>query len=182
MCPPLFSEASLIVHLVKESACNAGHPGLIPGSGRSSGEVIQSCPTLCDPMDCSPADSSAHGILQARILHWVVISSSKSRTRLINETTTTAVLSTLRVSLTSYKTSPHFIEKQVESRGVERLVPGHIDGGPRVGRRSQGICVQSPCLLPVCSADRTRQAASLAVAWEAEGGTERPRWFQEELC
>ena len=118
----------------------------------------------------------------ARILQWVVISSSKSRTRLINETTTTAVLSTLRVSLTSYKTSPHFIEKQVESRGVERLVPGHIDGGPRVGRRSQSICVQSPRLLPVCSADRTRQAASLAVAWEAEGGTERPRWFQEELC
>ena len=29
---------------------------------------LQSCPTLCDPMDCSPPGSSAHGILQARIL------------------------------------------------------------------------------------------------------------------
>ena len=32
---------------------------------------------LCDPVDCSPPDSSVHGILQARILEWVVISFSK---------------------------------------------------------------------------------------------------------
>ena len=32
----------------------------------------QSYPTLCDPMDCSPPDSSVHRILQARILEWVV--------------------------------------------------------------------------------------------------------------
>ena len=31
-------------------------------------EVAQSCPTLCDPVDCSPPGSSIHGILQARIL------------------------------------------------------------------------------------------------------------------
>ena len=31
-------------------------------------KVAQSCPTLCDPMDYSPPDSSVHGILQARIL------------------------------------------------------------------------------------------------------------------
>ena len=31
-------------------------------------QSLQSCPTLCDPMDCSPPDSSVHGILQARIL------------------------------------------------------------------------------------------------------------------
>ena len=35
----------------------------------------QTCPTLCDPMDCSPPGSSVHGILQARILEWVAISS-----------------------------------------------------------------------------------------------------------
>ena len=35
--------------------------------------VTQSCPTLCDPMDCSPPDSSVHGILQTRILEWVAI-------------------------------------------------------------------------------------------------------------
>ena len=39
-------------------------------------EVAQSCPTLCDPVDCSPPGSSIHGILQARILEWVAISFS----------------------------------------------------------------------------------------------------------
>ena len=33
---------------------------------------LQSCPTLCDPMDCNLQVSSVHGILQARILEWVV--------------------------------------------------------------------------------------------------------------
>ena len=35
--------------------------------------VAQSCPTLCDPMDCSPPGSSVRGILQARILEWVAM-------------------------------------------------------------------------------------------------------------
>ena len=39
--------------------------------------VAQSCPTLCDPMDCSPPGSSGHGILQARVLDWVVIPFSR---------------------------------------------------------------------------------------------------------
>ena len=36
----------------------------------------QLCPILCNPIDCSPPDSCVHGILQVRILEWVVISSS----------------------------------------------------------------------------------------------------------
>ena len=43
--------------------------------------VSQSCPTLCDPMDCSPPGSSAHGISQARILEWVAIPFSRGCTR-----------------------------------------------------------------------------------------------------
>ena len=39
--------------------------------------VTQSCLTLCDTMDCSPPDSSVHGILQARILEWVAIPFSR---------------------------------------------------------------------------------------------------------
>ena len=38
---------------------------------------LQSCPTLCDPMDSSPSFSPAHRILQARTLEWVAISFSK---------------------------------------------------------------------------------------------------------
>ena len=38
---------------------------------------LPSCPTLCDPMDCSPPGSSVHGILQARILEWVAVASCR---------------------------------------------------------------------------------------------------------
>ena len=41
-------------------------------------EVAQSCPTLCDPMDCSLPSSSVHGIWQARVLEWVAIAFSMS--------------------------------------------------------------------------------------------------------
>ena len=37
----------------------------------------QSCPTLCNPMGCSPRGSSVHGIFQTRILEWVAVSSSR---------------------------------------------------------------------------------------------------------
>ena len=38
---------------------------------KSESEVVKSCPTLSDPMDCSPPGSSIHGIFQARGLEWV---------------------------------------------------------------------------------------------------------------
>ena len=43
--------------------------------------MAQSCPTLCDPMDCSPPGSSVHRILQARVLEWVAISFSRGSSR-----------------------------------------------------------------------------------------------------
>ena len=45
--------------------------------GKAKAFVAQSSPTLCDPMVCSPPGSSVHGILQARILEWVAIFSSR---------------------------------------------------------------------------------------------------------
>ena len=44
---------------------------------KSESEIAQSCPTLCDPVGCSPPDSSIQGILQVRILEWVAISFSR---------------------------------------------------------------------------------------------------------
>ena len=41
-------------------------------------QSLQLCPTLCNPMDCSPPGSSVHGILQARILEWAAMPSSRS--------------------------------------------------------------------------------------------------------
>ena len=55
----------------KESACNAG-------AAAAAAKSLQSCPTLCDPMDCSPPGSAIPGILQARTLGWVAISFSNA--------------------------------------------------------------------------------------------------------
>ena len=43
---------------------------------KSESEVAQSCPSLSDPMDCSPPGSSVHGIFQARVLEWGAIAFS----------------------------------------------------------------------------------------------------------
>jgi len=44
---------------------------------KKESEITQSCPILCDPMDCRLPDSSVHGIFQAKILEWVAISFSR---------------------------------------------------------------------------------------------------------
>ena len=43
---------------------------------KSESEVARLCPTLSDPMDCSPPGSSVRGIFQARVLEWVAIAFS----------------------------------------------------------------------------------------------------------
>ena len=44
----------------------------------AAAKSLQSCPTLCDPMDCSLPGSPVPGIFQARILEWVAISFSNA--------------------------------------------------------------------------------------------------------
>ena len=48
--------------------------------------VAYSCPTLCDPMGCSPLGSTVHGIVQARILEWVAVSFSRISSQPRNQT------------------------------------------------------------------------------------------------
>ena len=58
---------------------------------KSESEVAQSCPTLSDPMDCSPTGSSAHGIFQARVLEWGAIAFSgiyPEKTTILKDTCT----------------------------------------------------------------------------------------------
>ena len=61
-----------ILHLQHRDDSENG--GLI-GSG--GGSVSKSCPTLYNPMNCSPLGSSVHEILQARVLVWIAISFSR---------------------------------------------------------------------------------------------------------
>ena len=70
---------------LEAQSLTTGPPRQSPAAAAKS---LQSCPTLCDPIDGSPPGSSVHGILQARILEWVAISFSnlvaKSRLTLWN--------------------------------------------------------------------------------------------------
>ena len=53
----------------KKDSCSCVHKTLL---------LVLNRPTLCSPMDCSSPGTSVHGILQARILKWVAISSSRA--------------------------------------------------------------------------------------------------------
>ena len=57
-----------LLYQVKEAAAAAA----------AAAKLLQSCPTLCDPIDGSPSGSPVPGILQARTLEWVAISFSNA--------------------------------------------------------------------------------------------------------
>ena len=65
-----------VLFIIGDWNAKVGHQET-PGEG----EVVQSCLTLCGPVDCSLSGSSVHGILQARILEWVATSFSRGSSR-----------------------------------------------------------------------------------------------------
>ena len=71
-CPPpgIFPTQGSNPHLLRLLHWQASSLPLAPPAAKS----LQSCPTLCDPIDGSPLGSSVPGILQARILEWLAIS------------------------------------------------------------------------------------------------------------
>ena len=56
----------------------ATHSSTPAAAAAAAAESLQSCPTLCDPIDGSPPGSSVPGILQARVLEWVAIAFSNA--------------------------------------------------------------------------------------------------------
>ena len=60
-----------------ELLCFSSILGCGEGGRRVPATVAQSCPTLCDPVDCSPPGSSVYGGFQARELKWAATSSSR---------------------------------------------------------------------------------------------------------
>ena len=51
----------------------------VAAAAAAAAKLLQSCPTLSDPMDCSPPGSSIHGIFQAGVLEWRAIAFSDLR-------------------------------------------------------------------------------------------------------
>ena len=56
---------------------------MIPAA--AAAKSLQSCPTLCDPIDGNPPGSSIHGILQARVLEWGAIALSENSRLCLNK-------------------------------------------------------------------------------------------------
>ena len=77
--------------------------------------VAQSCPTLCDPMDCSPPGSSVHEIFQARILEWVASSFSR-------ESSQTRDLSNLGIELGSPVIQADSLPTELQGKPTETQV------------------------------------------------------------
>ena len=67
------SVSYMVVYICQSQSPNSSHP-LLPAAAKS----LQSCPTLCDPIDGSPPGSAIPGIRQARKLEWVAISFSNA--------------------------------------------------------------------------------------------------------
>ena len=62
----VFSQETLLPHFSSLQSSSCTHA-----------QLLQLCSTLCDPMDCSLSGHLVHGILQARILQWVAMPSSR---------------------------------------------------------------------------------------------------------
>ena len=73
----LFTPSPIHPKMTAAGGLEGGDPKAWTSHYKYWSEVTQSCPTLCDPVDCIPPGSSVHGILQARILEWVAISFSR---------------------------------------------------------------------------------------------------------
>ena len=72
------SACCLMHRLARPLVCRAGSHNSCKGAlVHGVSEVAKSCPTLCNPMDCSLPRSSVHGIFQARVLEWVAIAFSR---------------------------------------------------------------------------------------------------------
>ena len=54
------------------------HSAAAAAAAAAAAKLLQSCPTLCDPIDGSPSGSPIPGILQARTLEWIAISFSNA--------------------------------------------------------------------------------------------------------
>ena len=91
-------------------------------------QLLQLCPTLCNPMDCSPQDSSVHGIPQARILEWVAMPSSRASSQPRDSTCVSCISSTAGRFFTSQAPGKHKVgRKEVKEWRQWKEYPQELD-------------------------------------------------------
>ena len=106
-------------------------------------EHIQSCPALCNPMDCSPPGSSVHGILQVGILEWIAIPFSRGSSLGLNQ----GLLHCRQVLYyLSHQGSPKYIHPHFSS--VQPLIRVRFFATPWTAARQASLSTTSSRSLP----------------------------------
>ena len=90
---------------------------------KSEREVAQSCPTLSDPMDCSPPGSSTHGIFQARVLEWVATAFSKLSHQDSNLVVQGRLRQKISVDASNIQKWHHELQLKHEPRHIQKAFP-----------------------------------------------------------
>ena len=105
-------------------------------------EVVQSCLTLCDPMDCSLPGVSGHGIFQARVLEWGAISFSRGSSRPWDQTRVSRIVGR---RFTFWATRDAFgkLEESEAECGCGSQHPQ--SQGPLIPSSAQRVQVPCPC-------------------------------------
>ena len=110
----------------------------------AAAKSLQSCPTLWDPMDCSPPGSSVHGILQARILEWVAMPSSRGSSRARGRAWVSCGSCRRILYQLSHKGSPGGSDSKASAYNAGDL--GSIPVSGRSPREGNGNPLQYSCL------------------------------------
>ena len=112
---------------------------------KSGSEVAQSCPTLRNPMDCSPPGSSIHGIFQARVLEWGAIAFS----RISSYPSSSPALPPTSPNKTLSGGQTHFgNEASPEAQGVNSCREGCVLWGQHLRRREGAVGREGRSLRP----------------------------------
>ena len=110
-------------------------------------EVAQSCPALCDPMDCSPSGSSVHGIFQARILQWVAISFSRGSSHPRDRTQVSCTAGVFFTTRPPGK--PHRVVRGIrinsQPNAADLATQQHPHSGPAPATRPASNCPERCC-------------------------------------
>ena len=131
----------------RKTSSEEGRPGVDQvgaGSVRVPGvtecvcaKSLQLCLTLCTPMDCSPPGSSVHGILQARVLEWGAVSSSRGSSQPRDQTCSSYISCIGRWVLYHW-------EAQTETKGQNRNLPCGLDQNERWSCRDSVLGSKGP--------------------------------------
>ena len=109
---------------------------------KSESEVTQSCPTLCDPVDCSLPGSSIHGIFQARMLEWVAISFSR-RSSQPRDWSPVSCIAGRHFTLWASREVLYGAWRRINNQEVKRRVVDWITTDPFSWRLQKDICSET---------------------------------------